>query len=287
MAENAKDSRGVKMNVLSLFDGMSCGQLALKKAGIKYNNYYASEIKTHAIETVRHNFPQTIHVGDIHWVNGDQFPRIDLLIGGTPCQDLTSIKIGGKGLKGAKSGLFYEYLRLLEEVDPKYFLLENVASMKIEDRDTITRCMGVDPVFINSKDFSAQERRRLYWTNIPVDNWKDKGIRLRDIIDYGSKPEENMSEKKKSFIYRKMGGTRFVRVDGDKSMPITARGYQSWNTQFVHDNGSIRDLTLSEYKKLQTIPKEYEFQCIKSKATDLIGDGWTVDVIAHIFKGLA
>jgi len=274
------------MNVLSLFDGMSCGQLALERAGVEYDNYYASEVKPHAIETVKYNFPRTKHIGDIHWVNGDQLPRIDLLIGGSPCQDLTSIGTNRDGLKGSKSGLFYEYLRLLKETKPKYFLLENVASMKIKDREIITELMGVEPIFINSKDFSAQERRRLYWTNIPVKQHKDQGILLKDIIEQGVEREENMSDKKRAFIEKKRTGTRFVRVDGEKSMPITARGYSAWNTQFVTDNGSIRDLTLTEYKRLQTIREDYYFPCIKSKATDLIGDGWTVDVIAHIFKGL-
>ena len=272
------------MNVLSLFDGMSCGQIALKNLGINVNNYFASEIKKHAIKITKDNFPNTNHIGDVRKIKGKDLPNIDLLIGGSPCQDLTIINNKKEGLLGKKSILFYEYLRLLDECKPKYFLLENVASMKNSDKDKITKLLGVDPILINSSLVSAQHRQRYYWTNIkgvklPI----DKEILLNSVIDKNATPEENMSVKKMAFIERKRGGSMYVRVDGDKSMPITARGYSAWNTQFVtNKDGVIRDLTLNEYKKLQTIPPWYEFKCIKSKATDLIGDGWTVDAISHI-----
>jgi DNA (cytosine-5)-methyltransferase 3A len=275
------------MNVLSLFDGMSCGQIALNKLGIKYDNYFASEIKKHAIKVTQDNYPRTKQLGSVEFVNGVNLPKIDLLIGGSPCQDLTIINNKKAGLNGDKSILFYEYLRVLKEVKPTYFLLENVASMNNKDKKTITDLLGVEPIMINSNLVSAADRRRYYWTNIPnVEQPKDKSVLLKDIIDYGSTPEENMSEKKKVFIEKKRGGTMYVRVDGDKSMPITARGYAAWNTQFITDDSGIRDLTLNEYKKLQTIPLDYKMDVIKSKATDLIGDGWTVDVIAHIFKNI-
>lgn len=275
-------------NVLSLFDGMSCGQLALHKAGIEYDNYYASEIKTHAIAATQHNFPDTIQVGDVMELEGKDLPKIDLLIGGSPCQDLSFINMKGRaGLTGEKSKLFYHYVRLLKETKPKYFLLENVASMKLADKAIITEIMGVEPILINSALVSAQTRRRLYWTNIPMDKMPDdKGITLDMVVDRYAKREENFSEKKLAFVERKKK-TMYVAVDGEKSVPITARGYAAWNTQFVsnHD-GTIRDLTLREYKIMQTIPLWYHFPMIKSKATDLIGDGWTVDVIAHLLKGI-
>ena len=276
------------MNVLSLFDGMSCGQLALNKANIKYDNYFASEIKRHAIETTQHNYPKTIQLGDVHNVYGSQLPNIDLLIGGSPCQNLTYMNSQGReGLKGEKSKLFYEYVRLLREIKPKYFLLENVGSMKIKDREVITNILGVKPIKFNSKIVSAQNRNRLYWTNIPFKGLpKDRGILLNDIVDRNAPREENWSEKKQAFVLRK-NKTMYVNIDGDKSIPITARGYSSWNTQFITNNdGLLRDLTLEEYKKLQSIPSSYEFNCIKSKATNLIGDGWTVDVISYIFEGI-
>tara|TARA_R110001592_G_scaffold62450_3_gene191175 strand:+ start:13797 stop:14645 length:849 start_codon:yes stop_codon:yes gene_type:complete len=275
-------------NILSLFDGMSGGQLALNRAGIPFENYYASEIKPHAIAVTQHNFPDTIQVGDVTKLTKANLPEIDLLIGGSPCQDLTILGKSREGLEGSKSILFFEYVRLLKELKPKYFLLENVASMRNADRDLITKILGVEPILINSDILSAQHRRRYYWTNIPgVEQPEDLKIMLDDVVDRTAKREENMSEKKQAFIDKKRDGSMWVRVDGDKSMPITARGYAAWNTQFItNTDGTIRDLTLDEYKRLQTIPDWYEFPVIKSKATDLIGDGWTIDVIAHIFQGL-
>ena len=277
------------MNVLSLFDGMSCGQIALDKLGIKVDNYFASEIKKTAIKVTKDNYPNTKHIGSVEFVTKEMFCdyKIDLLIGGSPCQDLTIINNKKDGLNGDKSRLFYEYLRVLNEIKPKYFLLENVASMKNSDKNTITELLGVEPILINSDLVSAQHRRRYYWTNIPnVKHPKDKNILLKDIVNYDNGREEKMSDKKIAFIERKLP-TMYVRVDGDKSLPITARGYSAWNTQFITlPNGELRDLTLSEYKELQTIPSSYKMDLIKSKATDLIGDGWTVDVIAHIFNNI-
>ena len=275
-------------NVLSLFDGMSGGQLALHSAGIEYDAYYSSEIKPHAIAVTQHNFPETIQVGDVTELTKSDLPKIDLLIGGSPCQDLTILGQSREGLEGKKSSLFFEYVRLLNELKPKYFLLENVASMGNADRGLISKILGVEPILINSNLVSAQHRRRYYWTNIPgVEQPKDLNILLDDIVDRTAEREENMSEKKQAFIDKKRDGSMWVRVDGDKSMPITARGYAAWNTQFItNKDGTIRDLTLDEYKRLQTIPDWYEFPVIKSKATDLIGDGWTIEVVAHIFREL-
>ena len=277
------------MNVLSLFDGMSCGQIALNKLGIEYDNYFASEIKKHAIKVTQDNYPKTIQIGNVEFVTKEMLVnhKIDLLIGGAPCQDLTIINNNRKGLNGNKSRLFYEYLRVLRELKPKYFLLENVASMKNSDKKIITDLLGVEPILINSDLVSAQHRRRYYWTNIPnIKQPKDKNILLKDVINYNDDREEKMSEKKIAFIEKKLP-TMYIRLDGDKSLPITARGYGSWNTQFITmPNGEVRDLTINEYKALQTIPFDYKMDMIKSKATDLIGDGWTVDVIAHIFKNM-
>lgn len=276
------------INVLSLFDGMSCGQLALNKANIQYDNYFASEIKKHAIETTQHNYPKTIQLGDVHNIYGSQLPNIDLLIGGSPCQNLTYMNSQGRvGLEGEKSKLFYEFVRLLKETKPTFFLLENVGSMKNKDKELITETLGVKPIKFNSSLLSAQKRNRLYWTNIPFLGLpNDKQVMLNDIVDRTAPREENWSEKKQEFVLRK-SKTMYVNIDGNKSIPITARGYSSWNTQFITNaDGMLRDLTLEEYKKLQTIPSWYEFPCIKSKATNLIGDGWTIDVISHLLKGM-
>jgi len=146
-------------NVLSCFDGMSCGQIALNKIGIKYDNYFASEIDKHAIQVTQKNYPNTIQVGDITKVTSENLPKIDLLFGGSPCQGFS---FAGKQLNfnDPRSKLFFEFVRLLKETKPKYFLLENVM-MKQEHQDVITEHLGVKPIFINSKSYSPQEQINL------------------------------------------------------------------------------------------------------------------------------
>ena len=173
------------MKVLSLFDGISCGRVALERAGIPVETYYASEIDPHAIQITQHNYPDTIQVGDVCLLNPDDYKDVDLLIGGSPCQSL-SITMGQTrtNLNG-KSKLFFEYLRILKAVKPQWYLLENVASMNKESKDTITELLGVEPVLINSNCFSAQDRPRLYWTNIPVNvlDLKESSLCLKDILE--------------------------------------------------------------------------------------------------------
>jgi len=195
------------MNVLSLFDGMSCAQIALNRAGIKYDNYYVSEVDKHSIKVTQHNYPNTIQLGDITQINGSDLPTITLMCGGSPCQNLSfagkmkgmstkedieiltleqylDLKRNGFNFQG-QSYLFWEYVRLLKEVKPKYFLLENVKMLK-KWENIISNVLGLEPIEINSTLVSAQNRRRLYWTNIPNINQPiDKGITLKDIIvDY-------------------------------------------------------------------------------------------------------
>ena len=179
------------MIVLSLFDGMSCGRIALQKIGIQPTKYFASEIKPHAIKCAKTNFPDIIHIGDVTKVSykdgvlntefgAYETGEIDLLIGGSPCQDFSLMKVDGKGLEGDKSKLFYEYLRLLREVKPKYFLLENV-KMKKESRNQLNQYLGVEGIDINSSLVSYQNRPRIYWTNIPgVTVPEDKCINFQD-----------------------------------------------------------------------------------------------------------
>jgi len=185
------------MNVLSLFDGMSCGQIALKELGIKVDKYYASEIDKYAIQIAQKNFPNTIHVGDVTKVSAADFPKIDLLLGGSPCQGFS---FAGKQLNfnDSRSKLFFEFVRLLKELKPKYFLLENVR-MKQEYQDVISEHLGVKPLLINSALVSAQNRNRLYWTNIPnITQPEDRGIVLKDILENGIATDE-MTTNKKSF----------------------------------------------------------------------------------------
>lgn len=170
------------MNVLSLFDGMSCGQIALKKLGIKVNNYFASEVDKYAIKVSSDNFPNTIHIGDVTKIDFKLLPKIDLLMGGSPCQGFS---FAGKQLNfnDPRSALFFEFVRALKETQPKFFLLENVR-MKKEYEDVISGQLGVNPLLINSSLVSAQNRNRLYWTNIPdIKHPDDKEIYLKDVIE--------------------------------------------------------------------------------------------------------
>lgn len=219
----------IGINVLSLCDGMSGGQIALKELGIEVDTYFAFEIKNTAIKTTQLNFPNTIQLGDVNDfdISMLQGKNIDLFLCGSPCQNMSLINITGKvGIEGEKSKLFYKCAEIMKEVKPTYFLYENVGSMKNSDKEVFNNTLGIKPLHINAKLVSAQERNRLYWTNIiNVEQPIDRKIMLSDIIDYGSKREENWSEKKTAFVNRKMNSTMYVRVDGDKSLPITARGY--------------------------------------------------------------
>lgn len=174
----------MSVNVLSLFDGMSCGQIALDRLGIEVDKYYASEIDKYAMTIAKKNYPNTIHIGDVTKVDGTKLDKIDLMIGGSPCQGFS---FAGKQLnfKDPRSALYFEFVRLLKETKPKYFLLENVR-MKKEFQAIITKDLGVEPIMINSSLLSAQNRVRLYWTNIPnVSQPNDLGIVLKDIIEDG------------------------------------------------------------------------------------------------------
>ena len=170
------------MNVLSLFDGMSGGQLALQKAGLQVDKYYSCEIDEYAQSVTRYNFPDTIFLGDVTKVDFSKLKDIDVVIAGSPCQDLSFAKGNGKGLEGSRSSLFYKFVEAIEVCKPEYFLLENV-KMKQEWKDIISDLLGVQPIFINYADFSAQNRQRLYWTNIPIAPWTPCNDKLQDILE--------------------------------------------------------------------------------------------------------
>ena len=274
------------INVLSLFDGMSCGQIALERAGIKVDNYFASEIKPHAINVTQHNYPNTIQLGDVTKIDVSILPKIDLLIGGSPCQDLSAANKNKDGLNGIKSMLFYEYVRIYNElklINPDMlFLLENVKMQK-EWEATITIELGVEPVFINSALVSAQMRKRLYWTNIKnVSAPSDKNIELQSILDKGG-----FTNKKKAFCLLE-----------SESRPQTCnwKRFRRWRKKsfvnIIFEDESLnlfhnRILSQTELEKLQTIPLGYTSILSRNDAACLIGDGWTVDVIAHIFKNIS
>lgn len=279
-------------NVLSLFDGMSCGQIALNRAGIKYENYYASEIDKHAIQVTQNNYPNTKQIGSVTNVEANNLPKIDLLIGGSPCQSFS--KAGnGDGFDG-KSGLFWEYVRVLKETNPKYFLLENVI-MKKEWETIITEALGVEPIEINSNLVSAQNRRRLYWTNIPnITQPKDKEIMFTDVITYGVDDKYYLSDKAIEYMNRKVKTNNKdhwqihppAPTKNNKSNTIVAN-YKAgipYNVIIEPITNEPRKLTPEECEILQTIPVGYSSIVSNSQRYKMIGNGWTVDVIAHIFK---
>lgn len=271
------------MNVLSLFDGMSCGQIALNKLGIKYDNYFASEIDENAIRITQFNYPNTKQLGSVLDIKGNNLPQIDLLIGGSPCQSF-SIAGDGSGFEG-KSGLFWEYVRILKEVKPKYFLLENV-KMKKEWEQVITNALGVDPILIDSSLVSAQERKRLYWTNIPnVTLPEDKGILLKDIINnkYEFKPLTK-------WFFKEWGGKQKINMlrtlSDNKSFCLTTNKSHSKNYYLNDSRTMARMLERDEAERLQTVPNGYTDCVNKTVAHHALGNGWTVDVIVHIFKNI-
>lgn len=360
-------------NVLSLFDGMSCGRLALERAGIEVGKYYASEVDKYAITVTKANWPETIHLGDVRNVAANNLPVIDLLIGGSPCQSFSfagkragmvtkekekiltleqylELKAQGFEFEG-QSYLFWEYVRILREVKPRYFLLENVL-MKKEWKQVISETLGVKPIMINSALVSAQNRKRLYWTNIPgIMQPQDKGILLKDIIEDGE------CDREKSLVVttRVAGATahRYLTkslhqmikvcntnaanegiVDRDKSLCLDANYAKGGNpkqyfekhrpqlvfgaaqrgrynedgttSQLLEINGTYkantittvqkdslcgeviddkiywRKLTALECERLQTVPDNYTAHVSNSQRYRMLGNGWTVDVIAHI-----
>lgn len=328
------------MNVLSLFDGISCGRVALERAGIKVNKYYASEIDKYAIQIAQKNYPDTIQLGDVKGIKGTDFidwdsenkkPNIDILIGGSPCQGFS---FAGKQLnfKDPRSALFFEFVRLLKELKPKYFLLENVR-MKQEFQDIISEHLGVKPIAINSNLVSAQNRYRLYWTNIPnIKQPKDKGIFLKDIIHelrgelvddkYFVKADitlknrciqaiKGVDEKARALtatmhkgaqangmtcirvgeIGKGGQGDRIYSIDG-KSVALSANGGgrgAKTGLYLVTGNARVRKLTPIECERLQTLPEiepGYTFGISNTQRYKALGNGWTVDVIAHIFKNI-
>jgi len=276
------------MNVLSLFDGISCGQIALNRANIPYDNYYASEIKPHAIKCTLDNYPNTIQLGDILNLKGSDLPKIDLLIGGSPCKGISRLNKNQEGLEHSESRLFWEYIRLLDEVKPKYYLLENTHGNK-EATNTITETLGIKPISINSKLVSAQNRPRYYWTNIPdIKQPLDKGITTNDIFDYsGVLADECRVKWLNSESGKKSVEKGYTKVNPyPKSGCLTALGHKKWNENYLYRDGVYRYLSQTEIEKLQTLPIGYTKILSYDEAYDCIGDGWTVDVIAHILKNI-
>lgn len=288
------------MNILSLFDGMSCGQIALNRANIKYDNYYASEIDKYAIKVTQNNYPNTIQLGDIKDINGKDLPKIDLLIGGSPCQGFS---FAGKQLafNDPRSKLFFEYVRLLKEIKPKYFLLENVR-MKKEYLNIISEYLNIKPICINSSLVSAQNRIRYYWTNIPnINQPENKNILLKNIIEHGYVDKDKsycvdanyfkggnlksyFDKYRRQLVFEKPHGNNkggFNFKDKFNTLrTATSHGYA------ILDGIKWRKLTPIECERLQTVPDNYTNYVSNTQRYKMLGNGWTVDVIAHILKGI-
>lgn len=263
------------MNVLSLFDGMSCGQIALERAGIKVSNYYASEIDGYTIRVTQANYPNTIQLGSVQDVQGADLPKIDLLLGGSPCQGLS--QCGHRlGFEDERSKLFFEFTRLLKECRPKHFLFENVR-MTEEYRGIITEQLGVEPVKIDSSLVSAQNRVRYYWTNIPnIKQPKDKRITLQDVC--------NEKHDVVGIINTPRGNNKGgLRNDGSKSPTLSKSSWQH-NNHILLKDGSLKKLTPTECERLQTVPDGHTDHVSNTQRYKMLGNGWTVDVIAHILS---
>jgi DNA-cytosine methyltransferase len=315
------------MEVLSLFDGISCGQLALKKAKIPYNKYYASEIDKYAIQVTQHNFPKTIQLGDINeWEKWKiSWSKIEVLLAGSPCQGFSS---AGKQLnfEDPRSALFFVFVKILKKVrkhNPNVkFLLENV-KMKKEHEAVITKLLGVEPIEINSALVSAQNRVRLYWTNLEnIKIPRDKGILLKDIVENGVVDRDKsfcidanyweggnlksyFEKHRRQLVFNSCLQTsergRRLTLDGtkrDDKNGIIVRGYEVrldgktcalttvLKDNYLTQNYIIRKLTPLECERLQTVTEGYTSCVSNTQRYRQLGNGWTIDVVAHILKGL-
>lgn len=252
-----------KINVLSLFDGMSCGYQALKESGISVGKYYASEIDEHAITISKKNHSDVIHVGDIRDISKKDFDKIDLLIGGSPCQDLS--RQGCRtGLTGEKSSLFFQYIRLKKEIKPKWFLLENVKPARRVWKELMDEVMGVKGKLINSDLFVCQSRPRIYWTNIKI---KPLPVRPNWQREYWVNTHGKMHKK----------------LEGVCGCLTTKCLYEMYTSSI---KALENRLTCEQAEELQGLPVGYTEGVPKTARSTMIGNGWTIPVISHIFSGL-
>ena len=283
------------INVLSCFDGMSCGRIALERAGIEVDNYFSSEIDPYAIKIANKNYPQDEgnRLGNILEVKASNLPKIDLLIGGSPCQGFS---FAGKQLNfdDERSKLFFEYIRLLEECKPKYFLLENV-KIKREYQDIITRYLGVEPILINSSVVSAGSRPRLYWTNIPYTEINKQEIKLNDILidGYSNRDKSHCIDANygrgtnlRRYLYRGSRQVIFTDKEFMKKLFDNKPSIEECNIIGNENKDKWRKLLPIECERIQTVPDNYTEGVPDFWRYHMLGNGWTVDVIAHIFKGL-
>lgn len=290
------------MKVLSLFDGVSCARVALERAGIPVEAYYASEIEQKPIEISLKNYPDIIQLGDVTKITKEMVGEIYLICGGSPCQSFSNA--GNRTGFDGKSGLFWEFARLVKEIKPKYFLLENV-KMKQEWQDIISEELGVKPIEINSSLVSGQNRKRLFWTNIPnITQPQDRGILLTDILEDRVDEKYFLNESQIKTINRNFGSKgKTINLDDSLIEKITypsrinqkplniksptlvaAMGMGGGNVPVIVKDGRIRKFTEIECERLQTLPDNYTAGVSSTHRYKAIGNGWTVDVIAHILS---
>ncbi|MCG7500598.1 DNA cytosine methyltransferase [Tenacibaculum sp. Mcav3-52] len=284
------------INVLSLFDGISVAQLALKQLNIPINNYYASEIDKNPIKVTQHHFPGTIQLGDVRSIDTSELLPIDLMVFGSPCQDLSSLRKNRSGLAGEKSSLFYEALRILQEVKPKYYLMENVGSMSKRDRKIISDLLGVEPIQINSSLVGPALRNRLYWTNIPnVSIPTDNKIILQKSVENGWVDKRKANAiLTKNVPYTRNGLIRYLTrsigqvVFLDKDFCYESKERKLELIEDMNDEEVkklFRPFTISELENMQTLPYGYVSSILKpTPGRKSIGNSFTLDSVKHILS---
>ena len=298
------------MKILSLFDGMACGMIAMKNAGVDIEQYEAFEIDKYAIKTALHNFPNIKENGNVFGSDFSEYQNFDFLIGGSPCTYWSIARQNNRETEASGLGweLFCQYLRALKEAKPKYFIYENNKSMSNAIRDSIRQAFGFEEICINSALVSAQNRNRYYWvgkrnedgtySKVNVSQPNNLNIALKDVIDgefYGL-----WSDYNNSILYDKSWciGTQILTnrsitnqqvITQNVSIKKIKKGSQKEKNYLINDKVDsvrpyVRNLTIEECKKLQTIPKWFDFPVSKSQAAKQIGNGWTCDVITHLIK---
>ena len=304
------------MNILSLFDGISCAREALRLAEIPVNKYYACEIDKYAIQVSKKNWADNIHLGSVTDFSNTTLD-IDLLIGGSPCQDLSIAKKDRKGLDGNRSSLFWEYVRIKNLLKPKYFILENVASMPQKDKDIITEAMGVEPVMFNASLVSAQCRKRLFWSNIKFELPDDRDILLKDILQDDAEIDERMTTKGKAYVLTasyngavvknsiekkqrtmvksqqighigKLGQKHEVNnthgAQANRVYSVEAKSPTLRQTSTLIKKEDIRKLTPIECERLQSLPDDYTEGISTTQRYKCLGNAFNCNVIEHILR---
>jgi DNA (cytosine-5)-methyltransferase 3A len=288
------------LKVLSLFDGISCAKVALERAGFAIDSYTAYEIDEKAIAISKRNHPSIQHKGSVKEMK--EAIEIDLLIGGSPCQDLSINKADRKGLSGERSGLFWEYARIKELCQPKWFLLENVASMSQESKDIISKALGVEPVMFNASLVSAQRRKRYFWTNIPFTLPEDKKVLVKDILEpvvdskYSVKQTFTANKDAKASLIGYIGakpkgssvsqGFRVYSIDGKSSSLSANGGGIGAKTGLYKTASTVRRLTPVECERLQGLPDGYTAGVSDTNRYKCCGNAFNVDVVCHIVTGV-